>query len=45
MKTTTKNLGNGLWDVKRGGLAWTGRATNAKDARNKARDMWSLMGR
>lgn len=40
MKTTTKMLSGGIWNVKRGDRAWTGRAANAKDARNKAEEMW-----
>jgi hypothetical protein len=40
MKTTTKELGNGIWNVKCGDRVWTGRAKDATDARNKAREMW-----
>lgn len=40
MKTTTKDLGNGIWTVKTTGKSWTGRAKDAKDARNKALEMW-----
>lgn len=40
MKTTTKELSKGIWNVMRGGRAWTGRAKDAKDARAKAEEMW-----
>lgn len=36
----TKELSPGIWNVTKSGKAWTGRAGSAKEAREKALEMW-----